>query len=61
MEQGKEFNAVEYRNRYNKENYDRIGIMLPKGRKEEVKKKAKILEKSVNEYINCLIAKDLES
>lgn len=61
MDKDKEFNAIEYRNQYNKKKYDRIGIMVPKGRKEEIKKRAEMLKKSINEYINCLISKDLES
>lgn len=41
-----------------KEKYDRINLTVPKGRKEEIKKKAASAGQSVNEYINTLIDKD---
>lgn len=41
-----------------KEKYDRINLTVPKGRKEEIKKKAASTGQSVNEYINTLIDKD---
>lgn len=55
----KEFNQIAYQNDYIKEKYDRINLTVPKGRKEEIKKKAEAAGKSVNEYINDLIEKDL--
>lgn len=50
-----EFNQISYQNDYIKEKYDRINLTVPKGRKEEIKKKAAAAGKSVNEYINNLI------
>ena len=50
-----EFNQISYQNDYIKEKYDRINLTVPKGRKEEIKKKAAAAGKSVNEYINSLI------
>lgn len=47
----KEFNQIEYINAYNREKYDRITILVPKGRKEEIKATAKKEGLSVNEYI----------
>ena len=35
-----EFNQISYQNEYIKEKYDRINLTVPKGRKEEIKKKA---------------------
>ena len=55
----KEFNQIAYQNDYIKEKYDRINLTVPKGRKVEIKKKAEAAGKSVNEYINDLIEKDL--
>ena len=54
----KEFNQIAYQNDYIKEKYDRINLTVPKGRKEEIKKKAAEAGKSVNEYINDLIERD---
>ena len=46
------FNQISYQNEYIKEKYDRINLTVPKGRKEEIKKKAASTGQSVNEYIN---------
>ena len=54
----KEFNQIAYQNDYIKEKYDRINLTVPKGSKEEIKKKAEAAGKSVNEYINDLIDDD---
>ena len=56
---GGEFNQIAYQNAYIKKKYDRINLTVPKGRKEEIKKKAKAEGKSVNEYINSLINNDM--
>ena len=58
MRSSKEFNQIAYQNDYIKEKYDRINLIVPKGRKEEIKKKAAVAGKSVNEYINSLIDND---
>jgi predicted DNA binding CopG/RHH family protein len=55
-----EFNQIAYQNDYIKEKYDRINLTVPKGRKEEIKKKAATVGKSVNEYINGLIDNDIK-
>lgn len=52
------FNQISYQNEYIKEKYDRINLTVPKGRKEEIKKKAASTGQSVNEYINTFIDKD---
>ena len=54
------FNQVAYMNEYNRNNYDRVNLTMPKGKKAVVKERAKALNKSVNEYINDLINADLE-
>lgn len=48
------------KNKYNRVNYDRIGLMLPKGYKDKIKQRAEQLRQSVNNYIYNLIAKDIE-
>ncbi len=52
-------NVTEYKNQYNKEHYERIGIYLPKGYREKIKTAAKELNMSVNEYIFTLICNAL--
>ena len=42
-----EFNQISYQNEYIKEKYDRINLTVPKGRKEEIKKKAAAAGQSV--------------
>jgi len=61
VENKKEFNQIEYQNKYIKEKYDRVGLTMPKGKKEIIK--ARVLEEgmSINEYINALIDKDIQS
>ena len=48
--------AVRYSNRFNKENYDRVNLMLPKAQKLKVKSCADGLGESVNGYISKAIA-----
>lgn len=50
-----EFNQIAYQNNFIKEKYDRINLTVPKGRKEEIKRKAVEQGLSVNEYINRLL------
>lgn len=56
---GKEFNQIAYQNDYKREKYDRMELLLPKGRKEILKKKAKVVGVSMSEYINSLLEKEL--
>lgn len=53
-----EFNQIAYQNDYIKQKYDRINLTVPKGRKEEIKKKAEAQGMSVNQYINKLLDED---
>lgn len=47
---------IDAANAYNKENYDRITITVPKGNREEIQAAAKAAEESTNEYIKRAIA-----
>lgn len=60
MRSNNEFNQIAYQNDYIKEKYDRINLTVPKGRKEEIKKRAAAQGKSVNEYLNGLIDQDIK-
>jgi len=55
------FNQIEYQNKYIKEKYDRVGLTMPKGKKEIIKARALEEGMSINEYINALIDKDIQS
>ena len=60
-ENKKEFNQIEYQNKYIKEKYDRVGLTMPKGKKQIIKARAIEEGMSINEYINALIDKDIQS
>ena len=45
------FDQVEYKNQYNKENYDIVRFTVPKGKKEDIKKCADKLGISMSELI----------
>lgn len=47
-------------NKYMSTNYDRVNLLIPKGRKETVEQRAKACGESVNGYINRLIKADLK-
>ena len=50
-----EFNQIAYQIEYNKLNYDRIEIKVPKGKKVVIKEAAKAAGQSVNEFISQAI------
>ncbi len=50
---------AEYKNKWNAENYDRVGLMLPKGSKEIIKEAAKKSGNSLNKYITVAISDKL--
>lgn len=50
-----EFDAVKYKNEFNKQKYDRINLMTPKGKKDLIKAAADASGVSVNELINTAI------
>ncbi len=47
------------KNRYNAKAYDRVSIMLPKGRKQAVEAHARERGESVNGLVNALIRADM--
>lgn len=51
---------IKYNNQFNKENYDRISLMIAKGKKEEIQALAKANGESVNGFINRLIDAEIE-
>ena len=46
-------------NKYVKNNYDRVNVTMPKGRKEEIKAHAESKGESVNGLINALLRADM--
>lgn len=55
-----EFNQIAYQNEFNKLNYDRIEIKVPKGRKAVIKAAATAAGQSVNEFIAKAIDERME-
>lgn len=54
------FNKIEYNNQFIASAYDRINLTVPKGDKERIRAHAESMGKSVNKYINDLIAEDMK-
>ena len=50
-----DFNQIKYQNEFNKANYDRVEVNMPKGKKAIVKEAAAAAGQSVSEYINLAI------
>ena len=55
--QGKK--STRYKNRYNAENYDSLRIVVPKGRKAEIKAYARAAGESINGLVNALLRERL--
>lgn len=55
-----DFDVIKYQNEFNKRNYDRITIMVPKGKKDELKGFCKERGCSMNEFIISAIKEKLE-
>ena len=51
----KKFNQISYQNQYNKTKYDRIVLMVKKGKKDELKERAKKQGISLNSYLLQII------
>lgn len=51
---------IKYNNQFNKDNYDRISLMIPKGKKELIQLCAKVDGESVNGFINRLIDAEID-
>ena len=47
-------------NKYMRENYDRVNLTMPKGRKDEVKAHADTRGESLNAFINRAITETME-
>lgn len=62
LEENKEkFNQVKYQNDFNKQKYDRVSLMLKKGKKEIIKQHAEKHDGgSVNAFIQRAIAETME-
>ena len=62
MEDKKKVSAAQQKavNKYVKENYDRINVNMPKGRKEAVKTHAETQGESLNAFINRAILETME-
>ena len=52
--------GTEYKNNWQRENTDRINLVMPKGKKAEIKNHAESLGESVNGFINRAIAETME-
>ena len=52
---GKKYDKVKYNNQYNKETYDRITLLVKKGRKAEIKAVAEKHGESINSFVNRAI------
>ena len=50
-----------YKNNYNKNHYDRINLMVPAGKKDEIRTLATAKNMSVNEYIWSAITKEMHN
>ncbi len=55
------FNQIAYQNDFNRKKYDRINLVMPKGKKERLKAAAAAAGQSVNEFINAAIDRELNS
>lgn len=51
---------VAYKNKFIAENYDRINLTVPKGKRDEIKAHAESRGESVNAYIWRLIQEDMK-
>jgi len=57
----KKFDSVKYRNQFEREHYDRLTILVPKGKKEVIKKAAADSGMSMSELImDALSAKGIK-
>lgn len=51
---------IKYKNKYNSDNYDRISLMVPKGQKQAISRRAQEKGcKSTNTYLSGLVQADL--
>ena len=55
-----DFDAIKYQNDFNKRNYDRITVMVPKGKKAELKALCKEQGFSMNGFVISAIKEKIE-
>ncbi len=55
-----DFDSIKYSNNFNKEHYDRINLIMPKGEKEVIQQHAKASGQSVSEYIRQAVSERME-
>ena len=60
MEDKPKFDKNKYVQEYHKQNYDRLEIILPKGKKATIKNVAKMSNESVNSLVNRAIDEELK-
>ena len=60
MEVEKMAGDAEYKNQWQKNNYDRINLTVPKGKKEHIKNHAQAKGESTNGFINRAIDEAIE-
>lgn len=51
---------IEYRNQYTRDNYDRLSVLLPKGRGDQLKEYAKKESMTTNQFVNVSIQEKME-
>ena len=60
MTDNKKFNKVKYNNDFISKSYDRINLIVPKGKKDTIKKHSMAQNESVNSFINRAIDEAIE-
>ena len=60
MDSEKKFDKVKYDNEYIANNYDRVNLTMPKGKKDKVLQHAKQKGESVNAFINRAIDETIQ-
>ena len=59
MDEKKKFDKVAYNNEFNRQKYDRLYIMIPKGEKDRLKAHADSHGESLNEFIKRAISEQI--
>lgn len=50
-----------YLEKYKKEHYDRMNILIPKGMKEKIKEASESMDASISEYLMLLVSEDIST
>lgn len=53
--------STESKNKWNQKTYDRLNIIVPKGKREQIKAYAESKGESLNGFVNRVINKEMES